>query len=202
MGTGISRPGFGRLSVFVLGLAALGLAACGAVHRAGSRQASGGSAAFAWLHPQPPPADWKLARIPSGAALVYPPSWSRQRGDPGTATATLINRDGRFLGYLNLTPRQGNESLSNWTSFRIAHNREEGDRDVVRLAAATSLPFLTGHGSCVKDSYRTVTGARFIEIACLVAGNRAESVIVGAAPPASWGQTSQAIERAIDGVKV
>jgi hypothetical protein len=63
------------------------------------------------------------------------------------------------------------------------------------------LRFLTGHGSCVKDSYTTQTGSRFVEIACLVAGARAESVIVGAAPPSGWADESPTIERAIAGVR-
>jgi hypothetical protein len=113
----------------------------------------------------------------------------------------LLSSDGRFLGYLNITPRQGDESLSNWSSFRVDHNQEEGDRAVTQLAAATGLHFLTGRGSCVKDSYTTRTGSRFVEIACLVAGARAQSVIVGAAPPSVWGRESGNIERAIAGLR-
>lgn len=186
MGTGISRSG---ASATALALVSAGLAACGA----------GQAGAFSWLHPKPPPADWKAARVPSGAVLAYPGSWRPQRGDPGTATVAMLASDGRFLGYLNVTPRQGGETLSNWASFRIDHNHDEGDRAVRRLASATSLHFLTGRGSCVKDSYTTETGAHFIEIACLVAGARAKSVVVGAAPPDAWPQNEGVIERAIEG---
>jgi hypothetical protein len=49
----------------------------------------------------------------------------------------------------------------------------------------------------VRDSYTTVTHARYVEIACLVAGQRATSVIVGAAPPNAWSQVSPLLERAI-----
>ena len=91
----------------------------------------------------------------------------------------------------------GEETVAGWPSFRIAHNGEEGDTAVRRLAAATGLRFRDGHGSCVKDSYATRTGARYIEIACIVSGSRAESVIVGAAPPDSWNRTASVIERAI-----
>jgi hypothetical protein len=181
-----------RLAVAAaVALTSIALAGCGAGH----------SSAFSWLHPQPPPASWRIARVPSGAELAYPPAWHRQRSDPGTASAVLTDRSGRYLGYLNVTPRQGDETLANWASFRIDHNREEGQRAVTRLAAATGLHFLTGHGSCVKDSYTTQTDARFIEIACLVAGTRGSSVIVGAAPPGSWHQMSGVIERAIEGVR-
>jgi hypothetical protein len=101
------------------------------------------------------------------------------------------------VGYLNVTPRQGGETLSRWPSFRIAHNADEGDRAIKRLAVGSGLRFRTGRGSCVKDTYTTRTRVRYIEIACLVAGPTTTWVIVGAAPPASWGRTSGAIERAI-----
>lgn len=157
--------------------------------------------AFAWLQPQPPPADWKLVRIPVGAVFAYPPSWKQVKGDPGTATAALQTPSGRYLGYLNVTPRQGNETLANWASFRVHHNLEEGDRKVTRLADAAGLRFLDGHGNCVKDLYLSGTGAPYIEIACLVAGAKANTVIVGAAPPSSWPHVSGTIERAISGFR-
>ena len=65
----------------------------------------------------------------------------------------------RIAGYLNATPRQGAESLRNWTEFRVAHNGEEGDREVRLLAGATGhLSFRSATGSCVLDSYRTESG--------------------------------------------
>jgi len=133
--------------------------------------------------------------------MAYPPNWSRQEGDPGTATAALLSAGERYLGYLNLTPRQGAETLSNWATFRTEHNADEGDHAVKRLAAASGLRFLAGQGSCVKDSYMTRINARFIEIACLVIGPRGETVIVGAAPPNSWSSSGALIERAIEGVR-
>lgn len=191
MGTGTCRRGLGLVSAVGLAFAVLTVAGCGAKQ----------SAAFAWLHPQSPPAGWTVARIPTGGELAYPRSWRPQHGDPGTATAALLASGGRLLGYLNLTPQQGAETLSNWASFRIEHDADEGDRSVRRLSAATGLKFLTGRGSCVKDSYMTASGSDFVEIACLVAGPRAESVVVGAAPPDRWSQVSRVIERAIEGVK-
>jgi hypothetical protein len=129
--------------------------------------------------------------------LAYPPGWRRIAGDPGTVTAVLRNRRGGIVGYLNVTPRQGAETVSNWGSFRPEHNTEEGDRHVVRLAAAGGLRFMTGHGSCVRDTYLTAGGGRYVEVACLVAGTRASSVIVGAAPPDDWQPLAPTIERAI-----
>ena len=163
---------------------------------------AGRGRAFSWLHPQPPPADWRIARIAGGVELAYPPNWKPQQGDPGTATAALLGSDGRFLGYLNLTPRQGTETLADWATFRVDHNRDEGDRAVRRLAAATGLRFISGRGSCVKDAYTTQTGSRFIEVACLVAGTRADDHRLGAAPPAAWAPESGEIERAIEGVRM
>lgn len=133
--------------------------------------------------------------------MAFPPSWRQAKGDPGTATAVLRNPSGGFLGYLNLTPRQGRESLSNWGSFRPDHDRDEGDRNVKLLSSATGLHFLTGRGSCVQVSYTTSSKVRYIEIACLVAGPRRQSVIVGAAPPDAWNQTAPVMQRAIEAVR-
>jgi hypothetical protein len=167
----------------------LGAAACGGTSKG----------PFGWLRPQAPPSGWLTIRIPTGAALSYPPGWRIVHGDSGTATAALVDARGRYLGYLNVTPRQGEETLGRWASFRTAHNVEEGDHAVKRLAAATNLRFRTGRGSCVKDSYSTEVQTRYIEIACLVAGRTASTVIVGASPPSSWPRTSATLERAIEG---
>jgi hypothetical protein len=155
------------------------------------------SRAFAWLRPEPAPAAWPLARIATGAAMAYPPGWHTVAGDAGTATVGLQDADHNFLGYLNLTPRQGDETLRGWASFRVEHNLGEGDRDIRTLAAARGLRFRTGRGTCIRDAYVTATGGQFIELACLVAGQNATSVIIGAAPPREWARMSAVIERAI-----
>ena len=49
----------------------------------------------------------------------------------------------------------------------------------------------------MQDSYVTSTGARYVEIACLVAGRKASTVIVGAAPPKAWPERAAVIERVI-----
>lgn len=155
---------------------------------------------FDWLRRGPPPAGWPVARIPGGAAMPYPPGWKRIESDHGTATAALFNPHHQFLGYLNLTPRQGNETLSNWARFRVEHNAEDNDRNVSTLAVGTALRFSTGRGTCVRDAYTTRTGSRYIELACLVAGRRASAVIVGASPPQFWTRISPLLERAISSV--
>jgi hypothetical protein len=153
--------------------------------------------AFRWLHPQPPPPGWKLARLPSGAAtFAYPTTWRPIRTDPGTASVALLGHGRSIRGYLNLTPRQGAETLANWPSFRIEHLGDEGSTDVRLIASAHRLSFRSGRGSCVIDSYRT-SRTRYREIACLVAGTRTSSVIVGAAPSKTWAQQAETIERAI-----
>ena len=149
------------------------------------------------LHPDPVPAGWGTARIATGAVMPYPPGWHRVSGDVGTATAVFQDADHNFLGYLNLTPRQGDETLRGWASFRVKHNVGEGDRAVRTLASASGLRFRSGRGSCVDDSYTTGSGARFVELACLVAGRNVTSVIVGAAPPREWVRMSPLIELAI-----
>ena len=219
MGTGTSKRGV-ALAALTLALAGCGAAASGSGGgTAASRTASSGTAgsppaatgtagsptapggAFSWLRPEAPPANWKVAAIPSGAAMVYPPNWKLQHGDAGTATAALTGADDQILGYLNLTPRQGSETLANWSSFRVAHDADEGDKAVRRLAVGTGLQFRNGHGACVKDAYLTITHARYIEVACLVKGPRTEAVIVAAAPPEAWTRESATLERAIEGVR-
>jgi hypothetical protein len=164
----------------------------------GSASVNGQAPAFRWLHPRPAPRGWKLARLPSGAAtFAYPRTWRPIRTDPGTASVALIGHGRSIRGYLNATPRQGTETLANWPSFRIQHLREEESSKEVRLiASAHGLRFRSGRGSCVIDSYRT-SRTRYREIACLVAGSRTSSVLVGAAPSKTWAQQAETIERAV-----
>ena len=164
----------------------------------GSVSVNGRAPAFGWLQPRPAPHGWRLARLPSGAAtFAYPRTWRPIRTDPGTASVALLG-DGRSIrGYLNATPRQGTETLANWPIFRVQHLREEESSKEVRLiASAHGLRFRSGRGSCVIDTYRT-SRTRYREIACLVAGTRTSSVLVGAAPSKTWAQQAETIERAI-----
>jgi hypothetical protein len=164
----------------------------------GSESVNGQAPAFRWLRPQPPPRGWKLARLPSGAATFgYPRTWRTIRTDPGTASVALIGHGDRIRGYLNVTPRQGKETLANWPSFRIQHvGEEEHSKDVRLIASAHGLGFRSGTGSCVIDSYPT-SRTRYREIACLVVGARTSSVVVGAAPATTWAQQAKTVERAI-----
>jgi hypothetical protein len=155
-------------------------------------------ATFAWLRPTPVPGGWVTLRLPgSPARLSAPPGWHAVPGDPGTRTSVTRSSSGQIIGYLNATPHQGDETLANWSDFRVDHNRDEGDRDVRRLASASGLRFRSGTGSCVLDSYSTSSGHHYREIACLVAGHTASTVIVAAAPPRRWAAEAPRLERAV-----
>jgi hypothetical protein len=142
-----------------------------------------------------------VARIPTGATIAYPPGWNPARSDRGTVSEVLTAPGGRLIGYLNLTPRRGNERLAGWARFRVSHNGDEHDSHVRVLASDQGLRFATGTGSCVRDSYTTKTSAHYIEIACLVVGRRAGVVAVGAALPGDWPQLAAQLERAINTVR-
>jgi hypothetical protein len=156
--------------------------------------------AFAWLRPRAIPSSWSALRVPgTPAELPLPTGWRRASGDAGTRTAELEGPSGEIAGYLNATPRQGDETLASWPEFRPDHNRDEGDREVRLLASAPELRFGGGTGSCVLDSYLTTAGRRYREIACLVAGRSASTVVVAAAPPGRWATEAPVLERAVAG---
>ena len=165
-------------------VAALALAGCG-----------GGAAATAPTRSVP--AGWTTLALPSRtASLAYPPGWRPIESDPGTVSAATIGRDGLIVGYLNATPRQANESLRNWATFRPRHNAQEGDRDVRVLHDTTGVPVGSGRGACVEDTYRTVR-AHYHEVACLVDGQRASTVVVAAATTTAWPRMAGELRRAI-----
>jgi len=154
--------------------------------------------AFAWLHPSSPSRAWRTSQLPGESArLAYPASWHPIKSDPGTVTAAIRGKHGAIQGYLNATPQQGSETLSDWASFRPAHNRDEGDVNVTPIASATNLRFRGAHGSCVVDNYTSSSGHAYREIACIVAGQTATTVVVGAASPARWHQEAPVLERSI-----
>ena len=166
------------------------LAGCGA---SSPRRASG---PFAWLHPASPPTGWSVARTAGGATLAYPPGWKSIKTDPGTASAALLGMGGQIDGYLNATPKQGPETLANWSRFRPQHNRGEGARNVRLLAAISNARFRSGRGSCVIDTY-TTSKATYREIACLLSGPTSSAVVVAAAPNQLWAEQAASLERAV-----
>jgi hypothetical protein len=187
-----------RRTSIAVAVVALGLLAVAVMATAGgggeSRRRPSGP--FAWLHPSSPPASWKIARTAGGATFAYPPGWSRIHSDPGTASVALRASGGLIDGFLNATPKQGAETLANWSRFRPRHNSGEGDRHERIVASTTDARFRAGHGSCVIDTYAT-SKATYREIACLVVSKRSTAVMVAAAPDALWDRQATTLERAI-----
>jgi hypothetical protein len=181
---GLSAVGVGVVVLIIVLLAA------GSASR---RRASG---PFAWLRPASLPVGWHVARTPVGAALAYPPGWTAIKTDPGTASVALRGSGGRIDGYLNVTPKQGAETLANWSRFRLQKNRAEGARNVHLLAATSDAHFRSALGSCVIDTY-TTSLTTYEEIACLVSGPRSSDVVVAAAPARLWQERSAVLERAV-----
>ena len=182
---------------------AVALTGCGGGHPAAVSATAGSAPAstspFAWMRPGAAAATWRVAHLPSGAALAQPPGWRPVRTDTGTASFAVRGPNRAIVAYLNATPRQGTETLANWPTFRVHHNAEEGSRDIRTLAAARGLRFRSGPGSCVIDQYRT-SARSYREIACLVAGHGHATVIVAAATPALGPREAPVIERASSAV--
>ncbi len=151
----------------------------------------------AWPHPSAAPAGWAHASTADGdATLFYPPSWKDVPGDRGTVSVALRDAAGDYLGYLNVTPRQGDERLSTWPAFRLGRNREEGDTGVHALASAHHLRFRDAVAACVIDDYRSrVGGHAYRELACLVSGAHATDVFIGATAQRDWTSLGTVIQR-------
>lgn len=173
----------------------LGVAGCGGTASTHTGTTSPGGS-FAWLA-----SAREQVGKPGGAVaagVLEPPSgWQAVRGDRGTVSFARL-RAGTVIGYLNATPRSGQETVANWARFRVGHNAEEGDRDVHAIAAVTGRRIGVARVSCVIDDYRT-SRSRYREIACLVARPKSAAVVVGAAPPRYWTVEQPVIERAIAG---
>jgi hypothetical protein len=174
-------------------------AACGS--SATLRNADGGVGAgtLGSLRGVPAPSGWVHSRLALvGAVLSAPPTWHRVAGDPGSATFELGRDAGRPIGYLNATPATSGERLGSWPSFRLSHNRDEGDRHV-RLIAARGRVHLGAAtvAACLQDAYSTST-ARYIEIACLAQTSGTRTVIVVASPAQSWNHERAVLRRAVD----
>jgi hypothetical protein len=134
------------------------------------------------------PKHWSHTTISSGAAtLAYPSSWEAIPGDKGTVSFALRDRRGRYLGYLNVTPRQGAEQLAGWAAFRTGRNAGDGDKQVRIVKSAENVTFTGAHGLCVTDDYLSKVGGNpYRELACIVAGRHSTSVFVGAALVGEW----------------
>jgi hypothetical protein len=179
-----------------LGVVAVGAVLLVALAGCGGSARGRASRPFAWLKPASSPSGWNVARTTAGAMLAYPPGWTPLKTDRGTASVAFLGGRERIEGYLNATPRQGAETLADWSRFRPQHNQGEGDRSVRLLAATTTARFRSGRGACVIDTYST-SKANYREIACLVSGPSSSAVVVAAAPTALWHQQAATLERAV-----
>jgi hypothetical protein len=123
--------------------------------------------------------------------------------DEGAASAAAFSPSGAYLLYLNATPHEGAETLRNWPAYRIRHLLDDDARSARELSAASGVRFLGGTGSCVLDTYMTKVGAHhYTELACLVQGTHASSVVVGAAPASGWAGAAGLLEKAVAAYRV
>jgi hypothetical protein len=139
---------------------------------------------FGWLASTTPPATWARLAVPAGlGTLSSPPGFRTVESDPGTLSVALRSPAGTYLGYLNVTPHQGDESLRDWAAFRLSHLRDDDAVSVHEDAMVTALRTRTGARSCVTDDYVTTIGHHhFHEVACYVMRGSASSVVVATTP--------------------
>ncbi len=159
---------------------------------------------FFGLVPAPAPAGWRSATLPGGdGMLAYPPTMTRVRSDAVAVSAARLGPGGRYLLYLNATPREGDEDLRNWPQFRLRLLRSDDASAAHEIAPARNVRFRGGTGSCVLDSYVSKIGAHhYTELACLVRGKAGASVVVAAAPAARWARSAPLLERAVAAYQV
>jgi hypothetical protein len=155
--------------------------------------------AFPPLVPAAAPALWPHLTLPNGTAVLsYPPSLHPLAGDTDAVSAGRLGPGGAYQLYLNATPRQGAERLRHWAAFRLTLLRSDDAASAHEVGAAEGVKFRGGTGSCVIDAYVTRIGAHhYQEIACLVQGRTSASVIVAAAPSATWAQARPLLFRAV-----
>lgn len=159
---------------------------------------------FPTLVPASAPVRWPHATLPDGTAVLsYPPSLHRVAGDSDAVSAGRTGPGGNLQIYLNATPRQGSERLPHWATFRLDRLRSDDAIAAHQVAAGQHVKFRGGVGSCVIDRYVTrIARHRYEEIACLVHGHSSASVIVAAAPTATWAQARPLLFRAVQAYRV
>jgi hypothetical protein len=176
---------------------AVGATRASTAHSGSAKSARLGS--FGWLASTAPPAAWARLTVPSGlGTLASPPGFRTVAGDPGTLSVALRNSTGTYLGYLNVTPHQGDETLRDWATFRLSHLLGDDAVNVHEDASVRSVRTAAGVRSCVTDEYETTVGHHhFHEVACYVTSGSVSSVVVAATPlgdPAHvWNQLKRAV---------
>ena len=176
---------------------AAGAATAATGHRLSASSSTLGS--FSWLASTTPPATWARLAVPSGlGTLSSPPGFRPVEGDPGTLSVALRNAAGTYLGYLNVTPRQGDETLQDWPAFRLSHMLDDDAVSDHEDAMVTALRTPTGARSCVTDDYVTTMGHHhFHEVACYVTSGSVSSVVVAATPSGDPAHVWTQLERAV-----
>ena len=170
-------------------------------------QSQAAPAGFAWFRSRTAPGSWLRASLAGqGGVLSYPSTLRSMHSDPGTVTFGLSTRSGAALVYLNVTPRQGGETLRDWPGFRVEHLREEGQTGVRIDATSSILPFRGGQGRCVVDDYTSkVHNNHYREIACYVqgaSGTSSASVLIAATRAVTWAQYGTVLEQVVNGYAV
>jgi hypothetical protein len=165
---------------------------------------AGKASGFDWFAPRAVPISWHDVELPNrSATLSFPPTLQRVQSDAGAVSFARTGPRGEFVSFLNVTPKQGGETLANWSTFRISHLLEDDAASATLESSAQGLTFTGGKGSCVMDHYVTRVGANhFRELACLVQGTHGGSVIVAASPTAKWDLMSGALEQAVEAFQV
>ena len=187
-----------RCLVVALAVAAVVPAAFAAVaDAAGSRATS-----FRWFSPAAAPATWKHRALPPDAGILYYPAAFVDGHDKDGVARERLGGHSSVLDYLDVSPKQGPESLRDWPSYRLEIVRGESN-DVHEDGHAFGLPFRGGTGSCVLDDYRTrVENHHYREIACFVQGQKHATVLIAAALASEWARAEQTLERAVDAYRV
>jgi hypothetical protein len=153
---------------------------------------------FAWLVPAEAPSGWKQVGLqPRVGVLWYPPSMKALAASPSSVSAAVIDKSGTYHAYLNSTLWTGADDLGGWAAARIGRQRQVA-ASVTKVAVSTARSFRGGQGACVIDDYVTRSKSHhYREIACLVKGPSAATVVVAAAPPADWVKMARVLERAV-----
>jgi hypothetical protein len=156
-------------------------------------------ASFGWLASSTPPPTWARLTVPSGLGTLHsPPGFRTVHGDPGTLSVALRNSAGIYLGYLNVTPRQGPETLQDWAAFRLTHLRGDHAVSVHEDAIVQSVRTAAAMRSCIIDDYVTTVGHHeFHEVGCYVMRGSVDSVIVAATPSGDPAHVWTQLERAV-----
>ena len=140
---------------------------------------------------------WPRAALPDGRAdVAHPPAWRVVPGARDSTTVARLSLDGRVLAYVQLSPAPPDRAPETWARLRTTRERAQGLGALTVESRAAGLRFATGTGACVTDSYGA-GGVRFREIACLVAGRHARSVVVAAAPADGWAAAAPDLERVV-----